>query len=114
MNQHQHLGVVDAAKCDAEKIAHPDADRHPHAVDGAAQHDAFAMNFDLPHAAVRTGVVRAEADRQTERVEPQGAARPGGVDPACCRLTPHRFISPPGLCSPSMAETLAEPPPVWL
>ena len=83
MHQHQHLGVVDAAQRDAEKIADANVDRHLHAVQGTAQNDAFAMKFDLPHAAVRAGIVRVEADGQRERVEPQGAARPGGIDPAC-------------------------------
>src|SRR5450759_4107095 len=108
MNQHQHLGVVDAAQRDAEKIAHANVDRHLNAVHGTTQDDAFAMKFDLAHAAVGTRIVRIEADRQRERVEPQCAARPGGVDPACCSLTPHGFNSPPGLCSRSMRETLAE------
>ena len=27
-------------------------------LDGTAQHDAFAMKFDLPHAAVGAGVLR--------------------------------------------------------
>ena len=81
-------------------------DRHPHAVDGTAEHDAFAMKFDLPHAAVGADVVRVEADGQRKRVEPQCAARPGGIDPACCCLTPHGFVSPPGLCSRSIRETM--------
>ena len=114
MHQHQHLGVVDAAQRHAEKIADADVDRHLHAVQGTTQNDAFAVKFDLPHAAVRTGVVRIEADGQRERVEPQCAARPGGIDPACCCLTPHGFISPPGLCSRSIRETLPEPRPFWL
>src|ERR1700722_13575038 len=111
MDQHQHLGIIDAAQGHAEKIADTDVDRHPHAVDGAMQHDAFAMKFDLTHAAVRAGIVRMEAEGKRERVEPHGAARPGGIDPACCCLTPHGFISPPGLCSRSIPETLAEPCP---
>src|SRR5580693_2456039 len=114
MGQHQHLGVVDAAQRNAKKIAHPDVDRHPHAVDGTMQNDAFAVKFYPPHAAVRAGVVRVEAEGQREGVEPQCAARPGGIDPACCSLTPHGFISPPGLCSRSIAGTLAEPCPYWL
>src|ERR1700686_4297030 len=114
MDQYQHLGVVDAANGDPKKIAHANVDCHLHAMDGTAQHDAFAMKFDIAHAAVGAGVVRVEADGQRERVEPQCAARPGGVDPACCCLTPHGFISPPGLCSRSIAETLAEPAPYWL
>src|ERR1022692_3333312 len=114
MNQHERLGVVDAAERNAEKIAHANADRHLHAVDGTTQNDAFAVKFDSSHAAVGAGIVRIEADRQGKRVEPQCAARPGGIDPACCCLTPHGFISPPGLCSRSIAETVAEPCRYWL
>src|SRR6266478_2391565 len=92
MNQHEHLGVVDAAECHAEKIA-------------------YAVKFDSAHAAVCAGVVRIEADGQRKRVEPQCAARPGGIDPAFCCLTPHGFISPPGLCSRSIRESLPQPRP---
>ena len=83
MHQHQHLRVVETAQRNAEKIADANIDRHPHALDGTAQHDAFAMKFDLPHAAVGAGILRIEAERKRKRVEPQGAARPGGIDPAC-------------------------------
>jgi hypothetical protein len=31
-------------------------------MDGTAQNDAFAMKFDTPHAAIRAGIVRVEAD----------------------------------------------------
>ena len=83
MRQNQHLGVVDAAQRNAEKIADANVDGHLHAVQGTAQNHAFAVKFDLPHAAVRTDVVRIEADGQGKRVEPQCAARPGGIGPAC-------------------------------
>ena len=46
MHQHQHLRVVETAQRDAEKVADADVDRHPHALDGTVQHDAFAMKFD--------------------------------------------------------------------
>src|ERR1700730_13741470 len=111
MNQHQHLLIADAGQRDTQKIADADVDRHTHAINGTAQNDAFALKFDLPHATVCTAVVCIEADRQRERVEPQCAARPGGVDPACCCLTPHGLVSPPELCSRSMRRTLPEPPP---
>jgi hypothetical protein len=52
-------------------------------MDGTAQHDAFAVKFDLPHAAVGAAVLRIEAERKGKRVEPE-------------------------LCSRSMCETLAE------
>src|SRR5216684_7640939 len=114
MHEHKRLGVVDAAQRDAEKIAHANVDRHPHAVDGTMQYDAFAVKFYPPYAAVRAGVLRMKADGQREGVEPQCTARPGGIDPACCSLTPHVFISPPGLCSRSIGETVAEPRRHWL
>ncbi len=100
MNQHQHLGIVDAAQRDTEEIADANVDRHPHAVHGTVQHDAFAVKFDSPHAAVCAGVLRIEADGQGKRVEPQCAARPGGIDPACCCLTPHGFYLPAGIMFP--------------
>src|SRR6266480_3008354 len=100
MDEHEHLGVVGAAQRHAKKIAHANVDRHPHAVDGAPQNDAFAVKFDLPHAAVRASVVRMEAYGQRKGVEPQCAARPGGIDPACCSLTPHGPDLPAGIMFP--------------
>ena len=79
MHQHQHLRVVETAQSHAEEIADADVDGHLHAVDGTAQHDAFAVKFDVAHAAVRAGIMRIEADGQGMGVEPQGAARPGGI-----------------------------------
>src|SRR5258707_5844411 len=106
MSEHQHLRVDDAAQRNAEEVGDANIDRHPHAVDGTAQHDAFAVKFDLPHAAVCAAVVRIKADRQGERVEPQCAAPPGGIDPTSCTLTPPGLVSPPGLTSPSIPRTL--------
>ena len=83
MDQHQQLSLVEAAQGHAEKVGYAKVDRHLHAVQGTAQNHAFSVKFDLPHAAVRTDVVRIEADRQRKRVEPQCAARPGGIGPAC-------------------------------
>ena len=77
MHQHQHLRIVDAAQRNAEKIADAEVDRHPHALQGAAQHDAFAMKFDVPHAAVGADVVRIEADGQE-----RGSSRNARLDPA--------------------------------
>ena len=65
MRQHQHLRlVVEAAQRDAEEIADANVDRHPHALDGTAQHDAFAVNFDVPHVSVCADIVRIEALRK--------------------------------------------------
>ena len=113
MDQHEHLGIVDPAQRNAEKIADPNVDGHLHAVDGTAQHDAFTVKFYSPHAAVGTGVVRIEADRQRKGVEPQCAARPGGIDPACCCLTPHGFSLPAGY-SRSLGESMPEGVADWL
>src|SRR4051812_5005653 len=114
MHQHQRLAIAVIAGGDAEKIADADVDRHPHAVHGTAQDDAFAMKFDLSHAAIGADIMRGEAYGKRERVEPHGTARPGGIDPAERSLTPHGFNSPPGLCSRSIRETLREPCPHWL
>src|SRR5665647_2916590 len=97
MNEHQELGAVEAAQGHAEKVGDAKVDRHLHAMQGTAQHDAFAMKFDVPHAAIGTAIVCLEADRQRKRVEPQCAARPGGIDPACCCLTPHGSYLPAGI-----------------
>jgi len=91
MHQHQRLRVVEAAQTDAEKVPDADVHGHPHAVDGAAQYDAFAVKFDVPHAVVCAGVMRIEAERKGKRVEPQCAARPGGVLTA---LSPRRDYVP--------------------
>src|SRR5258708_13452470 len=109
VQKHQHLGVVDAAQGNAEKIADANIDRHLDAADGTTQHDAFAVKFDMPHTAIGAGVVRVEADRQRERVEPQCAARPGGVHPASCCFTPPPTMSPPRLPSPPTTPTQAKP-----
>ncbi len=77
---------------------------------GAAQHDAFAMKLDLPDISVGARIMRVEADRQRKRVEPQGAARPGGIDPACCCLTPHGFSLPARIMFPVDARDLSAPP----
>ena len=68
MHQHQHLCVVETAQCDAEEIADANVDGHLHALDGTAQHDAFAVKFDLPHAAVGARILRIEAERRHPEV----------------------------------------------
>src|SRR5258708_11434178 len=57
----------EAAQRDADKIADANVDGHPDAVDGAAQHNSFAVNFDLPHAAVRADV-HQRSDRKSTRL----------------------------------------------
>src|SRR5204862_7812503 len=96
----QRRVVVETAQRNAEKVAEADVDRHPHALDGTVQHDTLAMEFDFPHAAVCAGIVRMEAERQRKRVEPHDTARPGGIDPAYCCLTPHGSHLPAGIMFP--------------
>jgi hypothetical protein len=100
MGKNQHLRVVNAAQRNAEKIVYPNADSHPHTAERSTQDDAFAVKLDAPHAAICAGIMRIEADGQREGVEPQGAARPSGVDPAYCCLTPHGFSLPAGIMFP--------------
>ena len=57
------------------------ADLHPHAANRTPQHDAFAIEFYLPHLPVRPGIVGRKTDGQSEGVEPQRAARPGRMAP---------------------------------
>src|SRR3989440_12157481 len=109
MDQHKHLGVLKSAQCYAAKVANENLDHQLHAMYGTTQHNAFAMQLHSAHTTVRAEIVRVKADWQRERVEPQGAARPGGIDPACYCLTPHGLYPPPGLCSPSSRETLPKP-----
>ena len=77
MDQHQHLRVVETAEADAEKIADANIDGHPHALDGTAQHDAFAMKFDFPHAAVCAGIlrIRSRAEEKEGRAAMRGSTR---------------------------------------
>ena len=77
VHQNQHLRVVEAAQRDAEKVADANVDGHPHAADSTAQHDAFAMDFDLPHAAVCADILRMEAERKR-----RGSSRRARLDPA--------------------------------
>src|SRR3954451_3466331 len=106
MDQDEALRLVAAAQRDAGEVADAHVDRHPHAADGTAQHDAFTMKLDLPDISVGARIMRIEADRKGKRVEPQ-AARPGGSDPACCCLTPHGFSLPARIMFPVDARTLA-------
>jgi hypothetical protein len=91
VQQDEHLRIGDVAQRDSRKIADANVDGHAHAEDGPAQDDAFAVKFDLPYSAIRTGVVR---------IGPQGAARPGGIDPAYGCLTPHGFSLPARIMFP--------------
>jgi hypothetical protein len=70
MNQNDRLRIVRSATRNAEEIADADVDCHPHAADGPTQNNAFVMKFDMPDAAVGTGVVRVEADGKRVGVEP--------------------------------------------
>jgi hypothetical protein len=70
MNQNDRLRIVRPTPRDAEEVADANVDRHPHAADGPTQNNAFVMKFDMPDAAVCTGVVRVEADGKRVGVEP--------------------------------------------
>ncbi len=109
MREHEHLPVLDAAQRYTKKIADAKLQRHVHAANGTTQHHALAMQFDLPHEAVGTGIMRLETDWQREGVEPHCAARPGGIDPTCCCLTPHDFCLPAGIVFPVVAQDLKGP-----
>jgi hypothetical protein len=100
MQHHQHLRVVFVTQRNAAEIADPEVDGHPHTLDGSPEHNALAVQFNVAHAIVGADVVRIEAYGSRERVEPQDAARPGGIDPACCCLTPHGFYLPAGIMFP--------------
>jgi hypothetical protein len=63
-------------------------------------HHTFAVKFDLTYMTVSARVVRIKSDRKGKGVEPQGAARPGGIEPAVCCLTPHGFDLPVGIMFP--------------
>ena len=63
MREHQHLGVVDATHGDAQEVADADVDRHPHAAQRPVQHDALAVQFNVPDAAIGALIVRVEANR---------------------------------------------------
>jgi hypothetical protein len=76
-------------------------------MDGTPQYDAFSVKFDPSHAAIGADIMRVEADGKRKRVEPQCAARPCGIDPACWCLTPHGFGLPAGIMFPVDALDLA-------
>src|SRR5690349_12660148 len=100
MDENKGLRRIVAAQRNAHEIADAHVDRHLHAADGTAQHDAFAMKLDLPDMSVGARIMRIEADRKGKRVEPQIAARPRGSDPAACCLTPHGFSLPARIMFP--------------
>jgi hypothetical protein len=100
VKQDKRLGTGEIAQRDPGKIADPNVDGHAHAEDGPAQDDAFAVKFHLPDASIRTDVMRIEAEGKRWGVGPPGAARPGGIDPAYCCLTPHGFGLPARIMFP--------------
>ncbi len=61
---------------DAAKLGDRHADVHADAAHRAPQHDAIAIELDLPDLSVRAAVARRIAHGQGEGVEPQRAARP--------------------------------------
>jgi hypothetical protein len=86
MQQHQHLGAVDAAQRNAAEIADTKVDGHPHALDGTPEHDTLAVKFDAAHAVVGAEIMRVKAHGKRERVEPQlTALSPRRVFPVVMR-----------------------------
>ena len=64
---------------DAAERRNRNADIHANAAHGTLQRDAVAIELDLTNLPIRPpAVARRVAHRESERVEPQQAARPGG------------------------------------
>jgi hypothetical protein len=81
-------------------------ERHAHAADAAANHDAFPEQIDYSPAFIGRFIGRFKTHRQREGVEPHRAARPGSC-PAGFHLTPRKTRPLPGCCRP-VAATLPE------
>src|SRR6185437_15918775 len=64
VKQNERSPVGGVAYCNADEFADAHIDCHPHAVYGAAQDYPFAIEFDLPDAAVGTAVACGETDGQ--------------------------------------------------
>lgn len=111
MRDHQCLTLIGQAACDAEEFVDANGDRHADAADGTLHQDAFAIDFDVPYAAVGAAIARVEGDGQRMRVGLRIAARPDGLHPADSELTPHGFISHAGIMFPVDAGTMPEPCP---
>ena len=107
----QRLTIVSGAACNAEEFVDANGDGHADAADGPLHQYAFAIDFDVPHAAIGAAIARLKADRQRMGVELQHAARPDGLHPADSELTPHGFISHAGIMFPVDAWTMPEPRP---
>ena len=58
MHQNERAPVVGFAAGDAEKFADTNIDRHADAADGTAHGDAFAIDFDMPDAAIGATIAR--------------------------------------------------------
>ena len=111
MNQNERASVVGFAAGNAEKFTDADIDRHADAADGTAHGNAFAVDFDMPDAAIGAAIARFKADWQRMGVELQHAARPDGLHPADSELTPHGFISHAGIMFPVDGRSMPEPRP---
>src|SRR5262249_55392482 len=73
---------------DAQIGGGPYLDGHLDAAHGPAEHDVIARKLDHAHAPVCGPVSDRKPNRESERVEPLMAARPGRGGPAHCRLAP--------------------------
>src|SRR5215470_18727937 len=89
----------------AEKGGNRKVDRHLDAAHIPAQHNAFAVQLDLPHPLVGAEVGGGEAQWEGEGVEPLVTARPRRRKPAGCCLTPQslspRRVGPGFVFAPS-------------
>jgi hypothetical protein len=108
MDQNERVPFVGRAAGDAEKFVDAKIYRHANAADGTPDHDTFAVDFNMPDAAIGATIARFKADRQRMGVELQAAARPGGLHPTDSELTPHDFISHAGIMFPVDARRLPE------
>src|ERR1700754_2365158 len=100
MNQDERVRFVGCATGNAEEFVDAKIYRHANAADGTPHHDTFAVDFDMPDAAIGAAIARFKAHRQRMGVELQAAARPGGLHPTDSELTPHGLISHAGIMFP--------------
>src|SRR5262245_22116629 len=91
---------------DAQIGGGPYLDGHLDAAHGPAEHNVIARKLDHAHAPVCGPVSDRKPNRESERVEPLMAARPGRRMPADCCLTPQlklpAGLSPVRLCPPEV------------
>ena len=87
----------------------PHLDRHLDAAHGPPQHNVIARELDHAHAPIRGPVSDRKPNRESERVEPLVAARPGRKGHAGCYLTPQVML-PAGLSPVRFVRRKLVPP----